>query len=118
MDRLPEREDRPRVWRVRSEAARGTERGRHDRARLGARLPRSQVRRRLARRSSTAGRLARCFLRRDPELRGHAGSGVRLAGESRHCEERSDEAIQVIEGVWLSPWIASHALAMTIDASI
>jgi len=43
---------------------------------------------------------------------------VRLAGESRHCEERSDEAIQVIEGVWLSPWIASHALAMTIDASI
>ena len=32
----------------------------------------------------------------------------------RHCEERSDEAIQVIEGLWRLPLDCLAALAMTI----
>jgi hypothetical protein len=46
--------------------------------------------------------------------------GIRVVlDRRRHCEKRSDEAIQGIEGLsWSRAWNASHALVMTIVASI
>jgi len=49
-----------------------------------------------------------CGVCRDPAYRyAHAGYGL----YQRHCEERSDEAIQL----FLVAWIASLSLAMTMS---
>jgi hypothetical protein len=46
----------------------------------------------------------------------NSGDSRRENAESRHCEERSDEAIQLPSFLAQESWIASLALAMTVLA--